>query len=287
MLHEHMTQRGLTILRTGIFGMWFVSVLFDPLPVISYLPASAFHPAGFLLRVLPTEWQAWLITGPALHGLKFLTLVTLFGVLVNRFTKPAAVCACILLTVYQGIVRGFGHINHAEMGILYAAYFLTLFLFADAAYLKDKRGGTNVNLPSIAFISITAVMLFTFMFTGMFRLLSGGWELFISDTMVYWIVHNSHRESFLFLWNLDDWVLRYPLAQAFFKAGLPVTTLFEITAPLCLVWRGYRIVFVVVMGTFLILNFVFMNILFWQNFLLCALLIDWSRPRHGANLATT
>jgi hypothetical protein len=278
LLHEDATPRALEFLRVLIFGIWLVSVVFDPLPIISHLPTSVFHPAGVLLRCLPSSVQLCLVTAPFLYGLKMVTSISLLLVILNKAMKPAAVLSCILLTVYQGIVRGFGHINHADIAVLYGAYFITLFAIADSIVKKRRgeRAKSAVNPNSIPFIALLSCMLFTYSFIGIFRALHGGVELFTSDTMTYWIVHNSHRSSFYFLWDLDDWILSSGGLQAFFKAGLPVVTFFEIFAPLCLVVRWFRYTFIMVMIPFLFLNWFFMNVLFWQNILLCVLLFDLS-----------
>jgi hypothetical protein len=61
------------------------------------------------------------------------------------------------------------------------------------------------------------------------------------------------------------------------RSGLPVITLFEMTAPLCLVSSHYRRLFIPVMLSFHLLSLVFMNIFFFDDMLLYLLLIDWSR----------
>ena len=43
-----------------------------------------------------------------------------------------AIFTCILLTFYQGLIRGYGYINHGELPILYAAYVLAVFPSAHA-----------------------------------------------------------------------------------------------------------------------------------------------------------
>ncbi len=60
-------------------------------------------------------------------------------------------------------------------------------------------------------------------------------------------------------------------------SGLPVITLFEILAPLCLAWPHFRWIFIPVMLSFHLLSLVFMNIFFFDDMLVYLLLIDWSR----------
>jgi hypothetical protein len=63
----------------------------------------------------------------------------------------------------------------------------------------------------------------------------------------------------------------------FLRLGLPVITLFEITAPLCLISAHYRWIFIPTMLSFHLLSLVLMNIFFFDDMFLYLLLIDWSR----------
>jgi len=63
----------------------------------------------------------------------------------------------------------------------------------------------------------------------------------------------------------------------FLRAGLPVITLLEITAPLCLISPLYRCIFIPVMLSFHLLSLVLMNIFFFDDMLVYLLLVDWSK----------
>ncbi len=78
-------------------------------------------------------------------------------------------------------------------------------------------------------------------------------------------------------WRVPEW----PAVVFFLHAGLPVITLFEMTAPLCLAWPHYRWVFMPVMLSFHLLSLVLMNIFFFDDMLLYLLLVDWSRRFRG------
>lgn len=275
LLHQDAPPGALNFFIKWIAGIWLVSIIFDPLPIIAHLPTSIFHPAGFMLRALPEFVQHFLITAPALHALKILTIVSLVLVILNRALRPAAVLACILITAYQGIVRGFGHINHAEIAPLYALYFITLFSFADG-FIKKSERASYPNLSGIPIVASLAFMLFGFTFIGIYRMLAGGVELFMSDSLTHYFVHNSHRGSLFIVWDLDDLVLKYRFLHLFFKIGFPIITIFEILAPFCLVSNRFRYVFNSVIIPFLILNWFFMNVLFWQDMLLAILLFDFT-----------
>src|SRR5205823_6246364 len=50
-----------------------------------------------------------------------------------------AVTTCVLLTLYQGLPRSFGFLNHAQLALLYAAYVLAAFPCADALAIAPAR----------------------------------------------------------------------------------------------------------------------------------------------------
>ena len=100
--------------------------------------------------------------------------------------------------------------------------------------------------------------------------------------MEVWAIDASLR-AYYFNTNIGWHIPEWPLVVFMLKAGLPVITLFEMTAPLCLVSPHYRWVFIPVMFSFHLLSLVVMNIFFFDDMLLYLLLIDF-RSRHYPSL---
>lgn len=210
-------------------------------------------------------------------------ILLLACVIFKIFMKPASVLACVLLTLYQGVIRGFGVVNHAEIALLYAAYFFTLFPIADEMVEKRYRvkTDTEINLNSIPCVSTLGILCFTYTFVGMQRIVRGGWNLFHSDSLTYWILDNSLRPSESFT-PFGHLLLQYPLLERLLNVGLSVGTFFEILAPLCLLSSWFRYVFLLVMVPFHIVILFFMGINFWEQVVLYVLLFNlsgWFSPR--------
>ena len=80
-------------------------------------------------------------------------------------------------------------------------------------------------------------------------------------------------------WGLGGWLSTYPALGSLFALGLPVVTAVEVCAPACLFSRRFRQAFLAVMVPFHVLSWVFLDVWFWENLLLYALLLDGSRDR--------
>ena len=284
LLHRDASPEALAFVRLYVFGLWFLSVLFDPLTVLSALPLSAFEPAGFLLRAVPDHMKGVLISAPFLYALKSTLLVSLALAAAGLLKSPAMLVSAFLLTIYQGIVRGFGHINHADMAFLYAAYFLAFFDLADRLRGEDSaETGPAVSNAGLPLLAAAAFMLLTYMYIGVFRIVHGGAALFSSDTLKFWMVQNGFRDFYPVEFKWPSLLLDYPVLYKFLKASFPILTLFEIFALFALVSRPFRVAFLLVIVPFHVMSVLFMNIRFEQNLFLCLLLLDldWLAPRRA------
>src|SRR5437660_907963 len=96
------------------------------------MPVDRIEPAGVLGLIPEAAWP-WLWTSAALWTLKILLLIGLTLLVLGAPRYHAmAVAICLLLTLYQGMPRSFGFLNHAQLALLYAAYVLAAFPCSDA-----------------------------------------------------------------------------------------------------------------------------------------------------------
>lgn len=280
LIHADATSRGLTLLRRYVYGLWFLIILADPLPVIADLPLSAFKPVGPLLRMLPDSMEPWLLTPGFLYGLKFTAAAALLLAILNYRWKMTSLVSCFLLTIYQGIVRGFGYVDHTELALLFAAYFLSLFSIADALAQDGPEKGSraspaSINLNSVPFVASLAFLLFSYSLTGVNRLTYAGFEVFAPGTLRGWIVMDQHMlHQLFFSWNLADWVMQRPTVLRVLEIGFPLLVVVEVLAPFCLVSRRFRYFFILVMVPFHVLSWVLLKIFFWENLLLYPLFLE-------------
>ena len=276
LIHEQAGPRLLRLARIGIFGLWIVKLLLDPLWRLAEMPREFFQPVGILALLPPSAVDQFLTP----NGLAAL-LVTTLGVLVlgltNRAFPLVSTAAAACLTVYSSLIRSFGPAVHTDIVLLLAVYALAGFAWADWIALKfsGKKSPPGA-WSSYPLVTIVALLTLSYCLVGLNRAVAGGISVFTGDTMEAWAVDASLR-GYYFNTNVGWHVPEWPIVALFLKMGLPGITLFEMTAPLCLVSSHYRWIFIPVMLSFHLLSLVFMNIFFFDDMLLYLLLIDWSR----------
>jgi hypothetical protein len=275
LIHEQAGPRLLRLARLGIFALWIVKLLLDPLWRLAELPRELLQPVG-VLGLLPTSALDALMTPGGLTTLWIVTLLALVVTLTNKAFAVTSTFAAILLTVYASVIRSFGPAVHTDIVLLLAVYALAGFAWADCIQFKwsgKKMPGTSSSYP---LATIVAMLCLSYCLVGLDRAIAGGVSVFTGDTMETWTVDASLR-GYYFNTNIGWHVPQWPLVVFMLRAGLPVITLFEITAPLCLAWPRYRWIFIPVMLSFHLLSLVFMNIFFFDDIFLYLLLVDWSR----------
>jgi hypothetical protein len=184
-----------------------------------------------------------------------------------------ATVAALLLTIYSSVIRSFGPAVHTDIVLLLAMYALALFAWADAFQRRiDRAAPPNASAP---LVTIVALLGLTYCLVGLNRVFVS-FPVFTGNSMEIWTIDASLRAYYFDTeigWHLPEW----PVVVLFLRLGLPVITLFEITAPLCLLSPHYRRVFIPVMLSFHLLSLVLMNIFFFDDMLLYLLLVDWSK----------
>jgi hypothetical protein len=268
MLHEKVSPQTLGFARITVYGIWFWHVVKDPLSKVAEVPFESFSPIGVLQLVPQPLWRL-IYTTEFLSALKLTMLVGLALLVlgVGPF-RCIAILTCILLTFYQGLIRGFGYINHGELPILYSAYVLAVFPSAHAVSLR--RGEVD-RAPPVMYQApmITAALLLclTYTFVGARRLAEGGLEIFSNGTIIYMIALRSFEPGPSGS-GYGHLVLEHPWLALMLQVGFPVVTAFELLSPLCLFYRGFRRAWLVAIFAFHLMTGLFMQIWFTANFLL-------------------
>ncbi len=276
LLHEQAGPGLLRLTRLGVFALWIVKLLLDPLWRLAEMPREMFQPIG-ILALLPAPVIRHLLTSTGLTLLLVVTLTVLALGLTNRAFPLVATLAAVLLTAYSSLIRGFGPAVHTDIVLLFAVYALAAFAWADFFALKSgKEKPVRGSWSSYPLVTIVALLCLSYCLVGFNRAVAGGLHVFTGDTMEVWTIDASLR-GYYFNTNVGWHVPEWPLVALFLKLGLPGITLFEMTAPLCLVSSRFRWVFIPTMLSFHLLSLVFMNIFFFDDMLLYLLLVDWSR----------
>ncbi len=271
LLQERASPTLLRAVTIGVFGFWGLQLAFDPVDALAALPLSLYEPVGFL-RIVPASVVARLLMPLAMYDFKAVILVSCAAVIFAIRPRVFAVLACVGLTVYEGLLRGFGgHVSHSDLVMLYAAYFLALFPLANALLAPKER--VRVNLSGVPVVAILAALCFTYSLTGLYRLMHGGMETFTSGSLIFWALRNSYQYIDP-LWGWGRRLINEPVWAAWLTMGFPIVTMFEVLAPLCLVSSRFRWLFLVVMVPFHLLACVVMEIFFWEHLLFYTLFFD-------------
>ncbi len=277
LLHERAGPGLLRLTRLGLTILWIVKLLLDPLWRLAEMPRELFAPIG-LLVLLPSTVTSQLLTSTGLIVFLILTLGVLALCLTNRAYYLTSTIAVILLTVYSSLIRSFGPAVHTDVVPLLAIYALAGFAWVD--FFQIKFGGGKLSRSeawsSFPLITIVITLCLAYTLVGFNRIMVDGLPVFTGDTMEGWTVDASLR-GYYFNTNIGWHVPEWPTVTLMLRLGLPVITLFEMTALLCLVSSHYRWIFIPTMLSFHLLSLVFMNIFFFDDMVLYLLLIDWSR----------
>lgn len=276
LIHEQAGPRLLRLTRLGVFLLWIVKLLLDPLWRLADMPREMYEPIG-VLALLPASALDFLLSAAGLTSLLVAILVTAVLCLTDKAFVVTSTLAAILLTLYSSVIRGFGPAVHTDIVLLLAVYALAAFAWADWIQTKfSKTKKTSDAWSSYPIIAIIALLCLSYMLVGINRAVAGGPRIFTGDTMEVFALDASLR-GYYFNTNIGWHIPEWPLAVLMLKLGFPVITFFEIAAPLCLASSHFRWVFIPVMLSFHLLSLVIMNIFFFDDMLFYLLLIDWSR----------
>lgn len=277
-LHWDATPEALRLVRRLVFATWFLRVALKPLRQVALIPGSLFEPVG-PMALLPAPLEHLFHGAAFLYGLQIATLLAIGLVIAGIALRPAMVAACVLMSLYHFMWRGFaGHMDHESVLILLAGYLLTLFALADA--WADRRGErpapgapTRAGIPLTA---ILAVLCLAYMMVGIFRAVRGAPEVFTSNSLTFWALRNAY-ETAEPAWGWGKYVVQYPWLGFMLNGGFPVITLFELSAPMALFSRRYRQIFLLVMVPFHLLSLFVLDVFFWENMVLYVLFFELGR----------
>lgn len=278
MLNERGSSQLLGVVRILVFSLWFFNVLTVHLQDLAALPHEQLSRHGVLRLIPDAVWE--LLWSPAvLPGFQIVLLVLLAWLILGlRGYAVLAVLTVVLLTLFDGMAKSLGHINHSKMVMLLASYLVAAFPAADA--LSLRRGPAlpeRAHLYRAGVMMITVVMLLGYAFLGAYRLDKGGFEVYSGDAIKNWFLRRSYEQNPT---GFTIGILVSENRAALFMAqvGFVITEFFEVTALLCLVFRRFRWAWMAWMIPFHVLSLLTMNIFFWQNVLLILVLLpDWDR----------
>jgi len=280
MLHDNASSKSLALLRITVFSIWFViAFVFSP-RAYATLPQSVFEPWGLhrILNYLPNEVLKFLLQVEVLTTLKLLILAGCFLCILGiRPFKPIALATFTCIFLFDFIIRGFnGFINHAQIGIYFAALYLAFSPAADSwsIFRKNMREKSKQDYyPVIILTGITLTMAYSFI--GIRRLFVGGSEIFLNDALVIYTIRNTLNYS-MYGFEVGLTLMSFEYVFVLLKIGFFVITIMEILSPFIFFNRYLRYTWLSVMVPFHFITLFTMNIFFWENILLILVIfIKW------------
>lgn len=272
MINEHVRPQTLGFVRACVFLIWLVKIIPDPFSFLAELPFSIFKPSG-VLRLVPTGVWQWFLDANVLSAFKVVLVLSLVLAMIGA--KPyrlIAVISAILLTVHQGLVRSFTFVNHQELAIHFCVFVLAFFPAADGfSWPKRTQASSPPQTYAGALVTMTLLLVLPYCAIGAYRLAHSAPTIFLDDSLPYWLGSLSGLDADG--WSLGMWALRHPMLVFILKLGFPVITCFELLAPLCLISSRFLKLWLAVMIPFHFLSWFLLNIFFWENLLLIALLM--------------
>ncbi|MCC5876817.1 MAG: hypothetical protein JJU11_11410 [Candidatus Sumerlaeia bacterium] len=276
MLKDELTPVSLGFLRICIYGLWFLIVLLCPMQQYAMLPLEMFSPWG-AFRHIPSVFYEWLLQPGSLLLYKSVLLGLLAACMLGVRPFPAvAIPAALMLLLFDGLMKGFnGFINHAQFGLLYATFLLVLFPCC-ADRLSVIRSSRDRVRPyheyAMGYLSVVLLLCIAYALVGGRRLAAGGLEVFTGDAIVVYLsVQSVHYSPYPFDFGLLAG--KNTFFMMFFQFGFLVTTIFEFLSPLVLVWKWFRVLWLLVIIPFHLMTLFTMNIFFWENMVLALVTI--------------
>lgn len=280
MLYEKAGPEAAGLLRITVFGLWCVLILQSPpLALAAAVPPELFQPKG-ILTLLPGGFWDLMLRPAALTGFTIalvgVTLAAVLGVGPFALIGPLAFAGVLL---FDGIQKSFGgFINHAQMAPLYAALLVAVSPSADALRLGRRREaslGSAALRPAAVYrfplVGTALLLSIAYSLIGLHRVTTGGVQVFTGDALpTYLALRTFEYASYNF--QLSPYLLAWEPAVFALKVGFAVTTLFEILSPLILLSRRFRLAWLAVIVPFHFLSLLTMNIFFWENLVLMAVL---------------
>jgi len=263
-IHHQVAPRTLGAARVLVFGMWLVNVWSVHLEDYVALPRELISRYGVLHLIPPGIWDA--LWNPVfLVSFRVALMALLLWILLGLGRYPiVAIAACVALTLFDGMAKSLGHINHSKFGILFAAWILAAFPANDGFALRPRKGPPAPPVEYQAPMLAVAVVIFlTYGVMGAYRIGSGV-GVFTSDALGKWFLHKAF-EANATGFTLGPWIVAHAPFYLLARIGFAAVTACEILAPLCLVSDRFRWLWIGVMGSFHVLSLFTLNIFFWEN----------------------
>jgi hypothetical protein len=252
-LHYNANRPAAAFARVVIFGMWAVLAAVTPLGDLAELPWELTLPTG-IVALLPPSWQSALWTTGALAAVRW-TVVGAGALCVfsPRAVPLAGPIVCLAATLFQSLVRSYGHVNHGEIAALLSLYVVTVFSWLNSGKRIAAWQSQGFNPYTGPLVGIVLTICMTYTLIGFQR---AGLEVlhaakgandervFFTHAMAAHCVARSFGEgSYEWARGMGAIVGKSRWIEFFLNAGYVLVTIIECTSLLAFTSKWYRIMF--------------------------------------------
>ena len=272
LLHIKSRAQHLALFRIAVFGIWFALILTSDISRYADLPPGLSDPKGVsAILGLPILLEySGLLTALRLAGLLGCALC-LLGVPPYRLIAPVT---AVLVFYHDAAMKSLGsYVNHAQIVPLLLVILLAFFPAGDAYSISRSRGAEDRSpwLYRTPLISAAVLLAVTYAFIGARRLFLGAVDVYLDGSLTRWVVartleYGAHDVS------VGLSLLENGFLTSLLIVGMVVTTIFEILSPVALRTQTFRWAWLAVITSFHVSTLFTMDIFFWENLILIAVL---------------
>jgi hypothetical protein len=270
MMHADAGADRLAIARIAVFSTWFVHLAIAPVRNFALFPAEMFDPPA-LLRPFPVE--SWLSSEPTVVALKVVGLcLTAACILGVRPWRPVALTTMAVLLWHDGAMKSLqGFDNHAQVAVLITALVLAIAPAADAISIYSRREAHDRSRYGGPLLLAAFIMATAYTLMGLRRLVHGGLAVFTDGSIERWVAARAQQYAAT-NFDLGTTLLELPGAGIALVFGMLIATIAEALSLLTLRSARLRAAWLGVLVPFHLSTLLLMNIFFWENLILLAVL---------------
>jgi hypothetical protein len=267
----------LGVARVVVHATFLISVLVTSFSALGRLPITIMRPTG-AMKLLPWGFYEQLLTPTGMMILKVALVVSLAAGMLGFLTPVSTRTSFLLVLIYQGLLRSFGHFNHDEMLAVYCLAVLAFTPCGDEFSVDKRLGKTRKDRPAFAYaypiLLMQLLMAWVYFSSALIKLRVAGSSYLSQNNLpalaIYHSLDNLHDTSF----RIAFWL---PQVKQYLPFFVGLVLLWELLFPLAVFFRRLRWVILIGGVIFHISTLFVMNIFFPHQLALYLLFVDWDR----------
>lgn len=264
-------------MRAVVHGTFLISVLLTSFSALGSLPPTILRPTG-AMKFLPWSFYDQLQTPSGMVVLKVALVLSLLLSTTGLLTVVSTKTSLLLVVLYQGLLRSFGHFNHDEMLAVYCLAVLAFTPCADAFSLDSRLAKARKDRPWFAYaypiLLMQLLMAWTYFSSALIKLRVAGFKYLSTDNLpalaIFHSLDNLHDTGFRFAFWL-------PQVKTYLPLAVGLVLLWELLFPVAIFWRRARWWILGLGIVFHISTLLLMNIFFPHQLAMYLIFVDWDR----------